>query len=168
MPSPAFSAWSKAHWAMPGRALPRACAVAGAAASRPSASGTSRVRLGAEGLADDGARGVENLLGLQRAGQVARKFVQGARAPFAVRRDPRLEAQAGGQVPGDQSDREHDREGDQVLQVGHGKVKRGGTKKKSKQATLTQVASTEGPRPKRTATSTTTSRNSMAMLARSR
>ena len=48
------------------------------------------------------------------------------------------------------------------------KVKRGGTKKKSKQATLTQVAITDGPRPKRTATSTTTSRNSMAMLARSR
>ena len=46
--------------------------------------------------------------------------------------------------------------------------KRGGTKKKSKVATLTKAASTAGPRPHFSATSTTVSRNSMTMLARSK
>ncbi len=47
-------------------------------------------------------------------------------------------------------------------------VKRGGTKKKSKSATLTKAASTAGPRPSFTATSTTVSRNSITMFARSK
>ena len=47
------------------------------------------------------------------------------------------------------------------------KSKRGGTKKKSKLATPTQVAVTDGARPKRMATSSTTSRNNMTILARS-
>ena len=48
------------------------------------------------------------------------------------------------------------------------KENRGGTKKKSKLATLTNAASTAGPRPHLTATSTTTSRNSITMFARSK
>ncbi|MNT14273.1 hypothetical protein D3C72_1492700 [compost metagenome] len=46
--------------------------------------------------------------------------------------------------------------------------KRGGTKMKSKLATPTRLASAAGPRPRRTATSTTVNRDSMAILARSR
>jgi hypothetical protein len=44
---------------------------------------------------------------------------------------------------------------------------RGGTKKKSKAPTLRHAASAAGPRPKRIATSTVPSRNSITMLARS-
>ena len=46
--------------------------------------------------------------------------------------------------------------------------KRGGTQKKSNAPTLTNAATTAGPRPSRTATSTTVSRNSITMLARSK
>ena len=46
--------------------------------------------------------------------------------------------------------------------------KRGGTQKKSNAATLTKAASTAGPRPNLSATSTTVSRNSITMLARSK
>ena len=77
---------------------------------------------GAEGAADGGARGVYDLLGLERAGQLAREFVQRARTLLAVRRHARLETQAGCQVAGDQADRQHDAEGYQVLQIGDGKV----------------------------------------------
>jgi len=45
--------------------------------------------------------------------------------------------------------------------------KRGGTYRKSNAATLRNAASTAGPRPKRTATATTPSRNSMTMFERS-
>ena len=45
--------------------------------------------------------------------------------------------------------------------------RRGGTKKKSKAATLSSAARAAGPRPKRIATPTTPSRNSITMLASS-
>ncbi len=47
------------------------------------------------------------------------------------------------------------------------KVKRGGTKKKSKAATARKAAASAGPRPRCTATISTASRNSMAMLVSS-
>ena len=46
--------------------------------------------------------------------------------------------------------------------------RRGGTKKKSNAATLTNAASTAGPRPSHTATPTTASRNTITMFARSK
>ena len=49
----------------------------------------------------------------------------------------------------------------------HEVLKRGGTKKKSKNPTPRNAAMMAGPRPKRSATPTTTSRNSMTMLVSS-
>ena len=45
---------------------------------------------------------------------------------------------------------------------------RGGTKKKSNAATPTTVATIDGPLPNRMATSTTVSKNSMTILAKSK
>ena len=60
-------------------------------------------------------RRFDDLLGLQQARQVARELVERARALLAMRGDARLEAQAGGQLADDERDRQHDREGQQVL-----------------------------------------------------
>ena len=46
--------------------------------------------------------------------------------------------------------------------------RRGGTKKKSNAATLTNATSTAGPRPNHTATPTTASKNTITILARSK
>ena len=51
---------------------------------------------------------LDDLVDLDRPGQIPRELVQRAGALFAMRRHPRLEAQARRQLPGDQADREHD------------------------------------------------------------
>ncbi len=64
-------------------------------------------------------RRFHHLLGGEHARQVARHLEQRVRAPLAMRGDARLEAQAGGELADDEADREHDAEGQHVLDVGH-------------------------------------------------
>ena len=72
-----------------------------------------------EGLRDDASGGVDHLLGLQQARQIAREFVERARALLAVRRDSRLITQAGGHLADDERNRQHHGEGQQVLHIAH-------------------------------------------------
>ena len=60
---------------------------------------------------------LDALLGHQHARQIACHLEQCARARLAVRRDARLKAQPGRELPGDQADRKHHREGQQVLHI---------------------------------------------------
>src|SRR5213078_4353487 len=56
-------------------------------------------------------------------GELAGHGIEHRRAPLALPRDVRLQAHARGQAGDDQRDRQHDREGDEVLDVAHGEGK---------------------------------------------
>ena len=75
-----------------------------------------------------------HLFDLHRPGQVSRYFKQRARPFLAMRGHARLKSQARRQLSGDQTHRQHDAEGQQVLHVGDGKRKARRHKEKIKRA----------------------------------
>ena len=114
------------------------------------------------------ARDLGDLLGHQGAREVARHLVERAHALLAQVGHAGLEAQSGGQLADDQRDDEHDGEGQQILRVADAKVKRGGTKKKSNARHAEERGQHRRPAAEaHRGDSTTASRKSMTMLARS-
>ena len=73
----------------------------------------------AKGAFDGFVADPDDLIDLHRARQIARDFVQRTRPLLAVRGDARLKSQAGGQLPRDQADGQHDDEGQNVLHIAH-------------------------------------------------
>ena len=67
----------------------------------------------------------DHLLDLHRTGQCARQFIERGRALLAVQRHARLEPQTRGELPRDQTHRQHDEKREQVLHVAHRERKAG-------------------------------------------
>jgi hypothetical protein len=91
--------------------------------------GHQHQRLTAEVALHRGSAQRHDLCAFQRRGKLARELEQRARAPLAAGRHAGRKAQAGRELPHQQADAEHDREGQHVLHVAHRQRQRGGTKK---------------------------------------
>jgi hypothetical protein len=127
------------------------------------------VRAAVELARDRPFRDLYALLGHQHARQIARYLEQRARAGLPMGRDARLKAQARGELARDEPDSQHHRERQQILDVrdrerharrDEEEVERGDVdRRRPEPRGLVQIG---------LATTTTASRNSMTMLARSK
>ena len=122
----------------------------------------------AKRAADEFLGRLDHVFGLQQARHVTRKFVQHPRTFLAIRRDARLIAQTRRHLAGDQRDDQHDGERQQVLEVADCERKAGRHEKEIERRDTDEGRQHRGTTPSFIATSTTASRNSITMLARSK
>ena len=111
-----------------------------------------------QGLADVFEHRRHDRFPVDRGRQVAAQVVETVGLHLAVPQDLGPFAGLAHQGADHHPDDEEAEKGQQVLGIGHPKVKRGGTKKKSKASTPRKAVRMAGCRPSREAASTTASR----------
>jgi hypothetical protein len=121
-----------------------------------------------ESAFDELGGGLDHLIGLQQTRHVPRELVKNARALFPVRGDARLITQARRHLSDHERHDEHHDEREQILHVAHGKGEARLDEKVVEAGDAHEGREDSGSRPKRTAITTTSSRNSMTMLAGSK